>query len=398
MSELTFGELLAEPLRNGVSYASKARGEGIRMINMREIFANDRITAAVDCELVPLTLREQQSARLERNDLLFARQSLTYDGAGKVSLVLDETLPTWDSHLIRARLDLTRAVPSFYYYFFKSAEGRRRIETIIQQVAAAGVRSSDLARLSVPVPPLSTQHGIAEVLGALDDKIAANSVLARMAEQVASLTYDAIVGSWGRTSMSQVLEPVLGGTPPRAEYRYWNEGTEMWISARDITSAPMRVVADTVEKISGEAVAETRAKPLPPGSVILTARGTVGEVGRLARSASFNQSCYGFRPDVVPPSLLYFSVLQSCERAKSLAHGSVFDTITRATFDHLTIPWEPHSAGRAEAKLAPLLGVVTQAIQENRTLAATRDALLPQLMSGNLRVLDAEAAASAAGV
>jgi type I restriction enzyme S subunit len=245
--------------------------------------------------------------------------------------------------------------------------------------------------------PSTEQQAIAEVLGALDDKIAANTVLAATAENLAAMTYDWMTCSWPRVTMSELLDPVLGGTPTRSREEYWSNGRDLWISARDITSAPSRVVADTTEKITAVAVASTKAKPLPAGSVILTARGTVGEVGRLARPASFNQSCYGFRPDSVPPGLLYFSILRATDRAKAVAHGSVFDTITKATFDHLDLAWLEVEASSVESAIAPLLDVVTGAIEQNRSLAATRDALLPQLMSGKLRVRDAVAAASAAG-
>jgi len=254
-----------------------------------------------------------------------------------------------------------------------------------------------LGRLPLAVPPLSEQRAIAEVLGALDDKIAVNTAIAERAEDLAALTYDSIVASWPRVAISSVLDPILGGTPTRAREEYWASGDQLWISARDITSAPSRVVYDTAEKITTTAIAGTKAKALPAGSVILTARGTVGEVGRLARSASFNQSCYGFRPDTIPPGLLYFAILRATGRAKAVAHGSVFDTITKTTFDHLDLAWDANRAAAAEGAIAPLLDVVSATIVENRNLAATRDALLPQLMSGKLRVHDAEEAASRAG-
>jgi hypothetical protein len=176
MSEMTvFEELFAAPLRNGVSYPSRTRGSGVPMVNMREIFAYDRISDN-DCELVPLTETEKESYLLEDGDLLFARQSLTYEGAGKCALVLgSSTDRTWESHLIRVRLDQDKAWPSYYYYYFRSSQGRRSIEAIIQQVAAAGIRGSDLRRLRVPNPSLAEQRATAEVLVPLDDKIGANT-------------------------------------------------------------------------------------------------------------------------------------------------------------------------------------------------------------------------------
>src|SRR5665647_1238428 len=170
-----FEALFASPLRNGVSYPARLRGRGIPMVNMKEIFAYDRI-ADQKCALAPLTAAERASCLLESGDLLFARQSLTYEGAGKCVLVLDGARErTWESHLIRVRLDSTKAVAGYYFYYFRSPQGRSSIETIIQQVAAAGIRGSDLRRLVVPCPPVQEQRAIAEMLGALDDKISANT-------------------------------------------------------------------------------------------------------------------------------------------------------------------------------------------------------------------------------
>jgi len=368
------------------------------MVNMGELFKHPRIPDVEMVRVSPPSASDER-AYLQRGDLLFARRSLTFEGAGKCSIVdAADTPTTWESSIIRARVDRSKADPNFLFYYFRSPQGRRQMETIVEQVAAAGIRITELAKLLVPAPPPDEQQAIAEVLGALDDKIAANTALADRAEKLASLIYDSAVVSWPRVSMSSLLDPVLGGTPARARDEYWSGGDQLWISARDITTAPNHVVADTAEKITKAAVDGTKAKALPAGSVILTARGTVGEVGRLARAASFNQSCYGFRPDVVPPSVLYFSVLHATERAKAVAHGSVFDTITKATFDHLDLAWDANEAAGLEASLAPLLDVVTASIAENRTLAATRDALLPQLMSGKLRVRDAEQMAADAGV
>lgn len=272
------------------------------------------------------------------------------------------------------------------------------METIVEQVAAAGIRLSELAKLAVPSPPLAEQQAIAEVLGTLDDKIAANLTLAASAEQLASTIYASETAFWNRVPSSRVLEPVLGGTPSRVRDDFWADGDIPWVTVRDVTAAPSHVVSETAENITATAVSQTKSKPLPTGSVILTARGTVGEVARLARPAAFNQSCYGFRAGLVPPSILFFSLLGAAERARAVSHGSVFDTITKATFDHIDIPWEPELVGNLEERLAPLLACVSAATQENRVLAETRDTLLPQLLSGRLRVRGTDATASAVAI
>ncbi|TAM66864.1 MAG: restriction endonuclease subunit S [Microbacteriaceae bacterium] len=298
---------------------------------------------------------------------------------GKATYVADDY---WPLNTCLFVSDFKRNDPRWVYRFLDRID----FQAFNSGSAQPSLNRNFLRMIPVAVPSLAEQQAIAEVLGALDDKIAANTAVAYKAEELASLVYDLVTASWPRVPLSELLDPVLGGTPSRSREDYWADGADLWISARDITSAPMHVLLDTAEKITESAITTTKAKPLPTGSVILTARGTVGEVARLVRPASFNQSCYGFRPERIPPSLLFFSILCATERAKAIAHGSVFDTITKSTFDDLSLAWDSESADHAESAIAPLLDAVTGAIEENRTLAATRDALLPQLMSGKLRV------------
>jgi len=169
-----FEELFAVPLRNGLTRPQATRGSGVKMVNMGELFAHSRI-GNIEMERVPLSETESESYLLYPGDLLFARQSLVLTGAGKCSIFLGANEPvTYEGHIIRARLDSGIADPAFYFYFFNSNTGRQTIESIVEQVAAAGIRGSDLAKLQVPYPPLPIQRAIAHILGTLDDKIELN--------------------------------------------------------------------------------------------------------------------------------------------------------------------------------------------------------------------------------
>ena len=258
----------------------------------------------------------------------------------------------------------------------------------------------DIARIRIPTPALGVQQKIAEALDSLDDKVAANEALSRTANELAESIFASRTPSLWNVPMSSVLTPVLGGTPSRARAEYWHGGIRLfeepgiaWASAKDIVAAPMGVIADTSERITELAVAQARARPLPAGSVIVTARGTVGSVARLSVPASFNQSCYGFMPGALPSATLYLSLKRAMDRARELAHGSVFDTISMATFDHVLVPDPATSASciaELEAQVRPLLLRVEGAVAESCVLAAVRDALLPELMSGRLPLKDAE--------
>ncbi len=184
---IKFGDLYSEDSRNGLTKPSKVRGSGYKMINMGELFANDRIYD-IPMELVPLKENEKKNAKVEKGDLLFARQSLVLEGAGKCSIVMDVSpLTVFESHLIRVRLDKTMANPLFYYYYFKSPLSP--VSTIVSQCAQAGIRGSDLQELYVFIPPLTTQNRIADILTKYDELIENNQKQIELLEEAAQRLY-----------------------------------------------------------------------------------------------------------------------------------------------------------------------------------------------------------------
>ena len=180
-----FGRLYAEPVRNGLTRPTAVRGDGYRMVNMGELFAYDRMSDQ-PMERVQLNDRELAVATLEVGDLLFARSSLKPEGTGKCSIVISlPEVTTFESHLIRARLDRNKADPRYYFYFFQSFLGRATVLSIAKQVGAAGLPGSKLAGLEVPHPATEVQSRIADVLVAYDDSIENNCRRITLLEDVA---------------------------------------------------------------------------------------------------------------------------------------------------------------------------------------------------------------------
>lgn len=181
------GSLYELPSRNGLTRPSKVRGVGYKMVNMGELFANEWLYD-IPMERVQLNDREKRECLIAKNDLLFAMQSLVASGAGKCSIVREVKEPTtFESHLIRVRLDTTKAVPLFYYYYFKSPLSP--MKTIVTICAQAGIRGSDLATLSVECPDLPTQRRIASILSAYDDLIENNRRQIKLLEEAAQRLY-----------------------------------------------------------------------------------------------------------------------------------------------------------------------------------------------------------------
>lgn len=183
-----FGDMYDVPSRNGITRPGAVRGIGYKMINMGELFSYPRLFDP-DMERVKLNEDEKEKFNVLPLDLLFARQSLVAEGAGKCCIALKvEVITTFESHLIRVRLDPSQCDPLFYFYFFSSGTGFGSIQTLVNQVSAAGIRGSDLAKLKVLYPPLEIQKKIAAILSAYDDLIENNQrrivLLEKMAEEI----------------------------------------------------------------------------------------------------------------------------------------------------------------------------------------------------------------------
>ena len=154
--KIQFKKLYLLPSKNGLNRPSSVRGKGYKMINMGEIFAHDRLKN-IKMELVELSENEK-NYKIDKKDLIFARQSVVADGAGKCSIVIETSeLTCFESHIIRVRLNEKVCDAMFYYYFFQSQLGKGLLSTIRQQGVQAGIRGSDLANLKVIYPPLYIQ-------------------------------------------------------------------------------------------------------------------------------------------------------------------------------------------------------------------------------------------------
>ncbi len=186
-----FGDLYAIPSKNGLSRPSATRGRGYKMINMGELFSNNIIND-IEMELVEMSDKEKEIYFVKKNDLLFARQSMVASGAGKCSIINDIPINniTFESHIIRVRLNENIVDPWFYYYYFQLPYNP--VKAIINQCAQAGIRGSELKKIRVMYPELSFQKNISNTLKKYDLLIENNNKRIKILEQMIEEIYKEI--------------------------------------------------------------------------------------------------------------------------------------------------------------------------------------------------------------
>jgi len=195
---------------------------------------------------------------------------------------------------------------------------------------------------------------------------------------------------WRVQSFAETIEIIGGGTPKTSVAEYW-DGDIPWFSVVDAPTNTDIFVVDTQKKITQVGLDRSSTKLLPEGTTIISARGTVGRLALVGVPMAMNQSCYGLRSLDDCAFFTYYATRTLIESLKQRSHGSVFDTITRDTLAGITIVVPSNPVKREfEVKAEPIMQRIKTNMQESRTLATLRDTLLPKLLSGEIRVKDAE--------
>ena len=106
-----------------------------------------------------------------------------------------------------------------------------------------------------------------------------------------------------------------------------------------VANSPYTVIGDSKSAGRMYDLMKRKAKGRIVLITIISARGTVGEIAIIPFPMAFNQSCYGLRAkkDIIDPTFLYYLVKYNVHILKKNTHGSVFDTITRDTFDGIYV-------------------------------------------------------------
>lgn len=163
---------------------------------------------------------------------------------------------------------------------------------------------------------------------------------------------------------SDLFSIIGGGTPKTSVPEYWN-GDIPWLSVKDFCG-DRKFVYSAEKSITQLGLDNSSTKLLQAGDIIVSARGTVGELAMVGKTMAFNQSCFGLRAkEGIDEHYLYYLTQTKINELKKLSHGSVFDTITRETFEKVTCHVPPLPAQR---NIASILSALDDKIETNNAI------------------------------
>ena len=297
------------------------------------------------------------------------------------------------------RPDQGRIHPTFLYYYLSMP----RIQSLKESLASGSVQGytnlSVLGSLPVLLPQLKEQRAIAEVLGALDDKIAANANLVSLLGEHIDASFFSIVGPWReRIPLGELVSITKG------------------VSYRSVDLVPSATALVTLKSIQRDGSYSTRglkafagafkdAQKIRGGEIVVAytdltqAADVVGRAVRVPASSDFDTLVASLdiaivRPKPVVEQDFVLGVLRDrrfIEHCKSRTTGTTVLHLARDAIESFSAPEVSIEVQmRYAAVVAPMHHMRDALEREGEAVASMRDELLPRLMSGKIRVMHAE--------
>jgi type I restriction enzyme S subunit len=186
---------------------------------------------------------------------------------------------------------------AYLMYILKSTKFQSFINNVGSRAAQAGFNKDDIGDFQIPLPPLATQKKIAAILDAADEHRTKTKALIDQYTALSQSLFLEMFGDpvtnpkgWEVKKLEDVVTISSGSTPSRLNEENY-VGTIPWVKTGEVNS---KIIYETGESISEEALANSSCKMYPKGSLIIAMYGqgkTRGKVGMLGIDATTNQAC-----------------------------------------------------------------------------------------------------------
>lgn len=292
--------------------------------------------------------------------------------------------------------------PAFVFYALKSGA----FEKFDTGAANPTLNRNHIHGLPVGIPDVRTQKRIASILSAYDDLIENNRRRIVLLEEAARQLYkewfvcfrfpghehtsivDGVPEGWTVTTMNAMAQTVGGGTPSTKKPEFWDDADITWFSPTDLTNNDSLVLLDSAKKINERGLAGSSAKMLPPETIMMSSRASVGFFGLYDGDACTNQGFISLIPKQDNTRMfLLFNLIQRREEIIGLASGATYKEINKSTFRAMPIIVPTEDLLKDFEKLAyQNIQQVRLLMKSNDNLRRARDLLLPRLMNGDITV------------
>ena len=291
--------------------------------------------------------------------------------------------------------------PRYVYYYLKTMH----LEQYNAGVGVPTLNQNHLHSLKISIHNKEEQPRVASILSAYDNLIENNTRRIRLLEQMAENIYkewfvrfrfpghenaefeNGLPKGWQLRHIGDVCDTIGGGTPSTSKPEYWG-GDIKWVTPTDITSKDSLPLLTIAGRITQEGLNKSSAKLLPPYTILMTSRASIGFFGMAPFEVCTNQGFISIIPHSENLRMYMLYMLKSRkEEIVMNANGSTFLEISKGRFRkmRMLIP-DDLTLNKFEKRARAIFDTVMKLEQQSMILASQRDLLLPRLMSGKLEV------------
>jgi type I restriction enzyme S subunit len=261
---------------------------------------------------------------------------------------------------------------------------------VLNTTVQATLNLSDLKRLPIPVPPKREREAIAEVLGALDDKIAANDRRASLMSDLAASIYTSVrQRAHRRFALAELVTTQYGVTTSAV-----NGPGPRLLRVTDINKNPW-IEWDTAPACQVNLI-ELEKYRLRDGDILVARMADPGKAALVdAEDPTAVFASYLVRLSAhLPQHAQYIFYFLRSDEYQRYADGAASGSVQRNMNAKIIVGTEVYlpsedALTRFNARISDLRRSLSAVLRESHALARTRDELLPLLMSGRVRVRDA---------
>ena len=288
-----------------------------------------------------------------------------------------------------------KILPEYMVYYFHTTIGQHKLLSNASQVGVPALArpSSTFQQIEIEVPSIDVQRKVVAIFGAIQDKInCSNKINDNLERQAQSYFQELFVDNadpeWTAGTISDLGSVVGGGTPSKAKPEYYAKSGIAWITPKDLSINKLKFIYHGENNITELGLRNSSASVMPEGTVLFSSRAPIGYIAIAACKVTTNQ---GFKSVVPKPEIgspfVYFFLQNILPVIEGMASGSTFKEVSGSTMKNVpaVIP-DAETLAKFNAFCTPIFAQQRILEEQNQTLVALRDSLLPKLMSGEIDV------------
>jgi type I restriction enzyme S subunit len=288
-----------------------------------------------------------------------------------------------------------KVLPEYFVYYFHTPIGQHKLLSNASQVGVPALArpSSTFQKIEIEIPDLETQRKVVKLIGSLQTRIKTNAEINDNLEQQVQayfqeLFVDNADPAWTLGTISDLGTVVGGSTPSKSKPEYYTEDGIAWITPKDLSINKAKFISHGENDITELGLKNSSASIMPEGTVLFSSRAPIGYIAIASGEVTTNQ---GFKSVVPKPEIgtayVYCFLKHNLPVIEGMASGSTFKEVSGSTMKNVpaVIP-DTETLTCFNDFCAPIFAHQRILEEQNQSLAALRDSLLPKLMSGEIDV------------